>query len=539
MKSADKNYAGSSPGARLEDVLVKFTTGDLVNIIGDEVLSLADAAISADKDRLVDVAAQRLRSDIELFEFGKAGRLLTRNLSSEKRDELQQRIDGAEGSVQTGSSSHRSLVAQFFGVSQSAETIDIAPPHVSTVSADYALFEHQRSVVRRTQAKIGGGNGRTVIHMPTGAGKTRTAMHYACSELNRSENGVIIWLASGKELLDQATEAFTTAWSHLGNRSVELVRFWGNHSPDPSLIEDGIIVAGLQKMHHWHRSDPIRALRLGVKSRLVIVDEAHQAIAATYRTVIEGLTEAGQHNALLGLTATPGRTWSDVSHDQELADFFSGSKVALEIPPYDNPVEYLLKDGYLARPTFHTLRYVDDADEHTIPSMVGSNDYDAAEIDHISASRPRNLAILKAVADLIAKGHTRILVFAASVEHAKLISAVLSLEGTESSSVTAETPDGSRRALLRRFKKRSSKPIVLCNFGVLTTGFDAPATSAAVIARPTKSLVLFSQMVGRATRGPKAGGNAESEIITVHDPNAPGFGDVAEAFFNWEDVWNE
>jgi superfamily II DNA or RNA helicase len=81
--------------------------------------------------------------------------------------------------------------------------------------------------------------------------------------------------------------------------------------------------------------------------------------------------------------------------------------------------------------------------------------------------------------------------------------------------------------------------MILINYGVLTTGFDAPATSAAIIARPTRSLVLYSQMVGRATRGVKAGGNAEAEIVTVVDPHLPGFGSVAEAFKNWEDVWNE
>jgi DNA repair protein RadD len=50
--------------------------------------------------------------------------------------------------------------------------------------------------------------------------------------------------------------------------------------------------------------------------------------------------------------------------------------------------------------------------------------------------------------------------------------------------------------------------------------------------------VLYSQMVGRATRGPLAGGNEACEILTVHDPAYPGFGDIAEAFFNWEDVWH-
>ena len=79
--------------------------------------------------------------------------------------------------------------------------------------------------------------------------------------------------------------------------------------------------------------------------------------------------------------------------------------------------------------------------------------------------------------------------------------------------------------------------MVLINYGVLTTGFDAPRVSATVIARPTKSLVLYSQMVGRAIRGPKAGGNESALILTVVDTALPGFGQLAEAFMNWEDVW--
>jgi superfamily II DNA or RNA helicase len=77
------------------------------------------------------------------------------------------------------------------------------------------------------------------------------------------------------------------------------------------------------------------------------------------------------------------------------------------------------------------------------------------------------------------------------------------------------------------------------NYGVLTTGFDAPQTSAALIARPTKSLVLYSQMIGRAIRGPRAGGNETAEILTVVDTGLQGFGDVEQAFLNWEDVWQE
>ena len=77
----------------------------------------------------------------------------------------------------------------------------------------------------------------------------------------------------------------------------------------------------------------------------------------------------------------------------------------------------------------------------------------------------------------------------------------------------------------------------MCNYGVLTTGFDAPKTSAAIIARPTKSLVLYSQMIGRALRGPLVGGTEEAEICTVVDTSLKGFGNLGEAFANWEDVW--
>jgi superfamily II DNA or RNA helicase len=148
----------------------------------------------------------------------------------------------------------------------------------------------------------------------------------------------------------------------------------------------------------------------------------------------------------------------------------------------------------------------------------------------------RNLAIITEV-EQMAKRHRRILVFASTVAHSDLIAAVLKIRGYAAYSVTSHTKSHLRSTMIEKFKSDSDHPIILCNYGVLTTGFDAPLTSAALIARPTKSLVLYSQMVGRAIRGVKAGGNAEAEIVTVIDYQLPGFGSVAEAFNNWEDVW--
>ena len=110
--------------------------------------------------------------------------------------------------------------------------------------------------------------------------------------------------------------------------------------------------------------------------------------------------------------------------------------------------------------------------------------------------------------------------------------------GLSADSITGDTPSAERRRIINRFRGSFEDPIVLCNYGVLTAGFDAPETSAAVIARPTKSLVLYSQMVGRALRGSLAGGNEEAEVITVVDIDLPGFGDLGESFYNWEDVWD-
>lgn len=116
---------------------------------------------------------------------------------------------------------------------------------------------------------------------------------------------------------------------------------------------------------------------------------------------------------------------------------------------------------------------------------------------------------------------------------------MLTIKNIDALFVAGETESGERERRIKRYKSSGSSKIVMLNFGVLTTGFDAPRTSCAIIARPTKSLVLYSQMVGRATRGLRAGGNKEAEIITVTDPNLPGFGSVTEAFQNWEDVWHE
>ncbi|HVF03212.1 MAG TPA: DEAD/DEAH box helicase [Frankiaceae bacterium] len=405
---------------------------------------------------------------------------------------------------------------------------------VTGVDVGYGLFDHQRDAARRAQALLDVAPNRVMLHMPTGSGKTRTAMHLVARELRRREPCVVTWLAYSEELCEQAATEFSHAWRSLGDRPVDIYRFWGNRDIAINEISDGLVVAGLAKTYQRGKRSFDFLLRLSDRASLVVIDEAHQAVAESYRFVLEVLVDRNPGSRLLGLSATPGRTWDELDADRELAAFFGRKKVTLEVEGYSSPVDYLVAEGYLAKPTFETLTHAGAPVD--VKKLAASLDIPEEVLEALAADEQRNLMILVRVEQL-AREHSRIIVFAATVSHARVLATALRARGVEASTVTGTTPPGERARTIARYKGTSTDPIVLVNYGVLTTGFDAPQTSAAVIARPTKSLVLYSQMVGRATRGPRAGGNAEAQVVTVIDTSLPGFGAIPEAFHNWEDVW--
>lgn len=467
--------------------------------------------------------------------------LVLRLIPEQKRAELEARVGrssvAAESASEWSDSEVRRL-REFFGLVEE-RIIPPAMPPTSTIVPAYGLFDHQRKAVQRLMPLLTQDERRAVLHLPTGVGKTRTAMHVVAESLRSHEPSVVVWLASGRELLEQAVVAFEEAWMHLGTRPLDIGTMWGDRMPDLEAFCDGFLAVGLAK--GWatiSRTDPDWAVRISTRTRLVVFDEAHQSIARTYRRITEDLT-LDFRCALLGLTATPGRTWADIDKDGELAEFFSGNKVTLEVPG-ENPIEYLVDHGYLARPHFRTLLSRPGLD---ITESESARIARALEIPHgivtaLSMSEQYVSAVLRAVEELLQAGHKRVLVFAATVQHARMLSAILIARDVRSQVVTGQTPVRVREHAIRTFVSDDETPMVLINYGVLTTGFDAPRASAVVIARPTQSLVLYSQMVGRAIRGPKAGGTRTCEVITVVDPHLPGFGDVAEAFHNWEDVWH-
>ena len=428
-------------------------------------------------------------------------------------------------------------LVDFFGLLEES-AIAPSPVALDEVPPQYGLFDHQRTAVRDLRPLLTEFERRAVLHLPTGVGKTRTAMHVVAETLRQHEPAVVVWLASGKELLEQATDAFRTAWHHLGTRPVQLGAMWGKLEPDLAAFSDGFLAVGLAKA--WallHRRDPGWAARLAPNVRLVVFDEAHQSVARTYRRVTDELT-VDYRCALLGLTATPGRTWADIDQDGALAQYYGENKVTLTVPG-DSPIRFLTENGYLARPRFRTMFaqpgcHLTQTERNRIASAL---DIPNEVLARLTMSEQYVSAVLSAITDLLAEGHRRVLVFAATVDHARVLTALLSVQGVRAGVVTSATPIRQRNRYVARFRDRGGSSMVLVNFGVLTTGFDAPQASAVVIARPTTSLVLYSQMVGRGIRGPKAGGTNECTILTVVDPSLPGFGDVAQAFLNWEDVW--
>ena len=425
----------------------------------------------------------------------------------------------------------------FFGVATVGDRSPAADEPLKPVEPERGLFPHQKRAAIAVERFLYHEDGRAMLHLPTGVGKTRTAMSIVASHLRTRSEGLVLWLAATRELLEQAAEEFEASWRAVGDRPVDVLRYWSHHNPPIDKVTDGIVISGLAKLHSYGKERK-RLWDLGDRTTMVVFDEAHQAVARTYQDIVETVVTRNPRTPLLGLSATPGRTWGNPDVDAAVAELFHGNKVMLDFGGA-NPIKHLTDDGYLAAVDFSLLNVepglqLSPTDIEEISRALDIPDSLAARFGE---DEQRNLRIVQRLLGLT-EIHPRVLVFAASVDNALLLASICRGVGLKAEAVTGKTDAIERERIIRRFKRRGGGHRILMNFGVLTTGFDAPAASAALIARPTKSLVLYSQMVGRVIRGPKAGGTDRCEVVTVVDTTLPGFGDVAEAFMNWEDVWN-
>jgi len=187
----------------------------------------------------------------------------------------------------------------------------------------------------------------------------------------------------------------------------------------------------------------------------------------------------------------------------------------LDIEYEQDPLRYFRDHEFLARA--HHVLY-DSGREYTLTDdevgeLTRQKDLPAGFLKRLAADKKRNLLIVHRLLSL--PKDTPTLVYACTVEHAYFLSVILTAQGRKSGAVSADTPVTLRRALVHEF--REEKIQFLCNYGVLTTGFDAPKTKCIALCRPTTSEVLYEQIIGRGLRGPKFGGTPECTIIDFAD----------------------
>ena len=430
----------------------------------------------------------------------------------------------------------------------------------------YELLDYQYYIKQRALTNLNSGNllERMLIHMPTGTGKTKTCMHIITNYINFSleEKGLIIWIAHSIELLQQAYDTFVSVWGHLGNGSIIAYKLWGkNEINDLDLQLNGVVFCGLAKLMSISESNLKLYERLKKDCRLIVFDEAHKAAANKTRKIVEDfmrLPKNYENRSLIGLTATPGRTTDD-SYDNNLLSNMFGEKLihidsdilnqinygklkALNTVAEENIIKYFQERRILAKMIPERLKYKQQFTEREL-QILGSElkdmgfddkEYTEEQLTILARNKERNLAIMEKLRSLNIERKPTI-VFACSVEHAKMLSAMLTLEGIHNSLVLGEMESMDRKKAIEVFKKRDSGVDIIINYEVLTTGFDSKNIKCVFITRPTKSIVLYSQMLGRGLRGPLMGGNEECILVDIDD-NLRAF-DNETAFSHFNDYW--
>lgn len=411
---------------------------------------------------------------------------------------------------------------------------------ISRIEPNYSLYPYQQQISKDVFSCFQQGKKRVLIHLPTGAGKTRTAMNIASEHLRESSSNVVLWLADRQELCEQAFQEFKKSWKSLGNQATTLYGFYSESDESLSGIDSGFVVGGLHKFLRLRKNNS-RQLELLYKElrksvTLIIFDEAHKSVAPEFSQVVEDFITGDDFNAnLIGLTATPGRSYSAdglSDEDKLLADFYHNNKISMTVKGYISPIDYLVENGYLAKANFKPLSY-----DHSGIAAYELNDAGGQEtMKVLSNNVERNKKIINTIVSECKLG-SQIIVFACTVEHGMNLAVTLACLGIKAAAIDSknDTPE-SRRVKIQQYKQ--NKLQVLVNFNVLTAGFDAPRTNVSVIAKPMNSLVQYLQMAGRAMRGYKSGGNKECRVYTVMD-DIPEFQSVNIAFEYWNDMWLE
>jgi superfamily II DNA or RNA helicase/5-methylcytosine-specific restriction endonuclease McrA len=378
-------------------------------------------------------------------------------------------------------------------------------------------------------------NNGGILVLPTGGGKTFTAVRFLC-EGALSEGYKVLWLAHTHHLLEQAYYSF-------GPREIDQQRGFEvglirepkeklnvrvvSSTPDHYRIQhvkptDDILICTLQTASNGlKRKQPhfMEFLESAGDKLFVVFDEAHHSPAPSYRNFIINLREKFSQMYLLGLTATP--TYTDEKKKGWLKDLFPDDLL------YQVTLNELMAQEILAKPIFENpnTEFEPDFEDREYEKWVNSfRDLPENIIEQLATSRSRNQFIAKAYAKNRDK-YGKTLIFADRWNQCVQLCEFLRKEGVNAGAMfTHVYQSGNGRIIgggnsnaktLEKF--RNNELDVLVNIRMLTEGTDVPDVDTIFLTRQTTSKILLTQMIGRALRGPKFGGTEEARIVSFVD----------------------
>lgn len=341
----------------------------------------------------------------------------------------------------------------------------------------YTLRPYQADSVKAVIHYFRQHSSPAVIVLPTGAGKS-----LVIAELARLAKGRVLVLAHVKELVEQ---------NHAKYEGYDLKGAIFSAGLGRKETDQQVVFASVQSV--------VRNLdAFKNQFSLLVIDECHRVPddkSSSYQKVITHLLELNPGMKVLGLTATPyrlGMGWIYQYHTRGL--------VRSEEPRFfrdcifELPIRYLLDEGFLTPARLIDAPVLSYDFSQLKPANTGR--YKESEMDLvIEQSKRATPQIVQQIIQLAADKQG-VMVFAATVRHAQEILGLLP-QG-ESDIVIGDTPSPERDAIIQRFKQRDLKFLV--NVSVLTTGFDAPHVDLIAILRPTESVSLYQQIVGRGLR---------------------------------------
>jgi superfamily II DNA or RNA helicase len=322
------------------------------------------------------------------------------------------------------------------------------PPIIATPFKN--LIHYQSQVYMDSMRKLSIPRSRFIIQMPTGSGKTRTTMEIISNHLKNSKDGeIVVWLAHSRELCEQAFQCFIEVWQYLSNKPLKAVRCWGDHPIPSSFDKSMFIVGGFQKIHSLISRNEGAFNQLTPRIGLIVIDEAHKAVAPTYKNVISSLKS--DNTNVIGLTATPGR--SDIEETEEMANFFFESKVNIRTSSGDSEIKMLKAEKVLAHVDYIPIKTPLDFELSPSQrrSLEKTFDFPKGFLKKIASSNIRNIEILKRLL-LSCKEDRKILFFSCSVKHSQFIVSMLIYYGINAAHVDGSTSTARREQVIQDFK---------------------------------------------------------------------------------------